>query len=172
MRHFQAMIAAIRAANAEFALWFGSILAWPAWLPFILLGSAVGLVFRREDVVMVLLTVQTSVDAAATKMLQNHVRAKDDKRDELMAEQVQALTEMICELKRQNDAITDMMNAATRRDKLAAKRDAMILTALESRGDLYDFVREGVSSIDAARKTARRAGPPRKTHGRANRQRP
>lgn len=149
------MITHIRKANAEFALSFGSILSWPIWLPAILLGSLIGWVFHENDLIMLLLTIQTSVDSAATKMLQNHVRNKDEARDMRNDARDQRAEEMLTEIK-------SLVSSAAARDRQAAKQGRMMLAAISAQNDLLDFiVKGGTFHNETARKTRRRTSRPR-----------
>lgn len=154
-----------------FNLWLGEKLSWHGWPLLLLLLSACGIALHRNDAVMVILTVQTAIDAAATKTLQNAVHEADKRRDKMMTKQIQTLTETVVEVKRQGDTLTAMMAAAERRDRLSAKRDTMILMALESRSELLDFVTKGGTENDPQRKNPSRARSVGKAHGRANRKR-
>lgn len=64
-----------------FSFWLGRILSWSIWVPAIIAISALGLfVFHWSDGIIMILTVQTAVDAAATKTMQNVLREHDTKR--------------------------------------------------------------------------------------------
>lgn len=142
MGHFYRMVTAIRNANAEFSLWFGTILSWPIWLPLILAGSLFGWVLQKNDLIMLLLTIQTSVDSAATKMLQNHVRGKDEERDKV---------------------IVAMLRDQEKRDKTTARQMRAVLVAMNTQNDLLKFLTRGGSE-----NVGTRAGKSRKTNRRRN----
>jgi hypothetical protein len=136
MGHFGRMLSFIKQANREFALWFGTILSWPIWLPLILLGSLFGWTFQKNDLVMLLLTIQTSVDSAATKMLQNHVRSKDEAHDKF---------------------IEQMLKDQAKRDKTSERQMKMLLTSVQATNDLLTlFMEGGVANVRRRPKTPRR----------------
>lgn len=141
------------------------ILSWSGWVPALLIGSFTGMWFHASDLVMLILTIQTSVDAAATKTLQSDVRAADEKKDELLRQQ-------IAEVRRHTDILIDMMSAAQRRDELAAKRDKMMLTALENRHDLLEFLGKEVSEKHEQRKAPNPSGRKRASNRRTTRKKP
>ena len=151
------------------AFFVGAVMSWPAWVPLILVGSVVGLWFHLSDLVMLLLTIQTSVDAAATKTLQSHVRLVDDLKDQQLHQQISDSSAIVVEVRRQNDLLIDLMMQAQRRDQLSAKRDKMTLAALEARNDLLEYLREEVLRHEHTRKTPASSRGKRTTHGRRDR---
>lgn len=138
----------VRAAVESFSLLLNRVLSWSVWVPIFLLGSMVGVFIGRTDLVMLILTIQTSVDAAATKTLQSHVREIEDGRARLLWETVESTSALVVEIRNQSDSIIELMRAAERRDRLAAKRDRVILDALEASGDLYEFIATKGASVD------------------------
>ena len=137
MGHFGRMLCFIQQANREFALWFGTILSWPIWLPLILMGSVFGWAFQKNDLVMLLLTIQTSVDSAATKMLQNHVRKKDEEHDNF---------------------IIAMLENQEKRDKTASRQMKMLLTSVQATNDLLEYMMKGgTANVRPRARTTRKA---------------
>lgn len=110
-----------RAVNAALAMRLGVMMSWPEWVPLIVFGSLIGWYFRWTDVLMLLLTIQTSADAAATKMLQNHVREEDERRD------------------KNHEAILLELRRLARR---ASKNDRAILDAFAMHNELMEAVLE------------------------------
>ena len=162
MGHFVRMVEAIRKANAEFALGLGAVLSWPVWLPLILLCSFAGWMFRESDLLVLVLTIQTAVDSAATKMLQNHVRSKDVERESRMES-------ILTEIRAQNEA-------ALIRDKQAAKQTKMILAAVNAsnatQAALLDFLRKEGSHRESTRAINSRAKSSGRTDGRRHGKKP
>ena len=153
-----------------FTLWLSAILAWSSWTPVLLFGSLLGLVLRHEDVVMVILTVQTSIDAQATKTLQAHFRAQDQKQGAILSETIESVAEMLGQVRAMQDSMLDIVARAEHGDRISAKSQKMILAALESQNNFYDLLAKGgISARDKTRKTARRARRTRTAHGRPNR---
>lgn len=155
--------------------------AWQGWPLTILILGTFGVTFRLYDMILYVLSLQASIATAVSDIRQREAqmedarrRLADEKRDALLHESVEAITATLVDVRAITDGLMDMAEAAERRDKIAAKRDKMILTALESRGDLYDFLTKGgtLPHYDKQRKTTRRSGTDRKAHGRPNRKRP
>lgn len=153
--------------------------AWPGWPVTILVMATCGITFHLTDFVLFILSVQASLASAVMDIRQRAAaeeekqrRESDAKRDALVQESVEAATAMLVEVRRMQDTQMDMMEASERRDKLAAKRDKMMLTALQARNDLLDFFRKEANVHDSSRKTRRATTGKRKTHGRANTKRP
>lgn len=177
----------LRSGNAWLNLRLGEMLSWPGWPISLLAGSILCLVLGRSDFLMVVLTVQTSLDAAATKTLQAHVREEDarrhiadEARDAKIQETLDAVEAILIDqreqtdlLREQTDVIRDMLVAAKRRDRIFSKQNTMILTALSTHDELSRFLRKEVSSsVTTPRKTRRgsaASAPPK--NGRANQKR-
>jgi hypothetical protein len=90
----------------------------------------------------------------------------------MLAQTVDGIASMLVEVRRIQDAQIDMMLAAERRDKVAAKRDTVMLTALEARNDVIDFLRKEAKTHESAGKTRRAPSGKRTAHGRTNRKKP
>lgn len=175
MRHFGRMLTnGVRRVNGILAL--GA--AWPGWPCTILVLATVGITLRLSDLILYGLSVQASIAAAVMDIRQREQsvedekrRKQDDKRDKMMAEAVDNTADLVVEMHGQNEAILELMRAAERRDKMAAKRDRAMLAALEARNDLLQFLRKEVQKYDRAAKEKSTRPPSRQRaqNGRANR---
>lgn len=155
-----------------------SLAAWPGWPLLILAMTTFAWALNLTEKLLVILSVQASVASAVMDIRQrkaaqeeNDRREAEEKRDALLRETVEDVEALALEIKAMADSLIDMVEAAARRDRLNAKSQKMILTALESRGDLYDFLLKGGVLHDRTRAATRRTGNPRKANGRANRKR-
>jgi hypothetical protein len=155
-------------ANEAVALLLNRVLSWSVWVPILMLGSMAGVWLHQTDIVMLLLTIQTSVDAAATKTLQSHLRDADERRERILQEQVENIAALAVDIRGQNDLILDLMRDAERRDLCAAKRDKAMLLSLEAHNDLLAFLGEEVKTHGSHRLSSVHA---RKDYGAAKRQR-
>lgn len=151
------------------SLWINRVMSWSAWVPVLLVGSFTGVWLHQTDLVMLILTVQTSLDAAATKTLQSHVRALDDKKNDFIRQQLIDSSDLIVEVRRQNDLLLDLMHRAERRDALAAKRDKTTLQAIEASTEILELMGKEVGRNEQARKTAATARRKRAQNGRSAR---
>lgn len=145
----------IRIAIESTNLILNRVLSWSIWVPVLLVGSVIGVYFKYEDIVMLLLTIQTSVDAAATKTLQSHVREADEERHRLFRESLESTRSVVQQTREQTAMLIEYMRAAERRDRLSAKRDKLILDAIEASGVLYEYMakehRENTRAVTPSR---------------------
>lgn len=152
--------------------------SWPGWPLTILAMTTFAAPFHLTDMLLVVLSVQASVASAVMDIRQRHAadeealrHTADEKRDKMLGESVENTAALVVEVRNQNDLIIDLMRAAERRDKMAAKLNKTMLVALEARNDLLEFLRREVQTRDnkAAEQARRVASGKRKTHGRATR---
>lgn len=122
------ILARLVALNDRFAHVAARVSSWSLWLTLITFGTAVWLIAQwlshgRLDpglsVWVAILTIQTSIDAAAQRLNQISLRQADEKREVHQAQQMDAITDLTL-------AMRDELDRAKDRDMASAQRDEIL----------------------------------------------
>lgn len=111
----------------KFSWWLSDVLSWPIWTPLILLASTLGYALHLYDALVYIMTVQTSLDTAATKTVQKILRTMEDRRIAIESEREEkwraATQAQLDDMRSVVDDVKSLAEALT-------EKDAAILAAL------------------------------------------
>lgn len=130
---------AIRANNC-FAETIARVSAWRFWMTLVSLGTASWLVLDQvtrdrfdpgKSLLVLILTIQTSIDSQGQRLNQAEQRHGDLQREEQRKEQLDAITQLTLAIKEELDRSRD-------RDDAAAARDEALRALVVKLVDLFD----------------------------------
>lgn len=111
----------------KFSWWLSDVLSWPIWTPLILLASTLGYALHLYDALVYIMTVQTSLDTAATKTVQKILRTMEYRRIAIESEREEkwraATQAQLDDMRSVVDDVKSLAEALT-------EKDAAILAAL------------------------------------------
>lgn len=85
-KFFVRLAISVKLSNERFSWWLSGVLSWPVWTPLILVAATVGYALHYYDALVYIMTVQTSLDTAATKTVQQVLRTMEEHRIKAEAE--------------------------------------------------------------------------------------
>lgn len=158
-------IRGLLALNDRFAESIGRVLSWSIWMTVILLGTAGWMVYDRLTrgafdpnftILVLILTIQTSLDSMATKLFQLSIRRRDEnienERREQDEKREQAQHDTIAALEENTDLTNKSLELQAARDETNVAVILKVIEALNSRSEdlqrALDEVERGVEKLD------------------------
>jgi hypothetical protein len=141
------------ALNDRFAEKAGEILSWSVWFPIIVFGTTGWLVYhqlthgRFDDglvILVLILTIQTSIDSISSKLFQQSLRRSDAKRDEQWMHQLASMAELTIAIKTELDNSAERDEATRIRDDQSAIRDLTIFETTQRLVNVLEYLEESM----------------------------
>lgn len=118
--------------NDRFAETAGQVLSWSIWLTLIVIGTAVWILVDHAThgtfdpgygTLVLILTIQTALDAGATKLFQLSLRRSDERRDAQMMLHIESIANLAVQIREELDRSRARDEAQVERDAATERRD-------------------------------------------------